>query len=236
MEVPIVAAKFVLLFVSVVVIFTSLAVAVVRVAKCARVITSASYFHDLRQLAKKLLTQRSGELSDQRHIGYRFAYLVFSEQQSIWFGSVVHPSTFGNSARAMCMSSHDHRAPDSGCACGFYALKDVRKLPFRVFTSLRRMVLLQVELSGTVIAAQYGYRAGRQDVLRVWVPRRCAVFGCRRHAEYCIIRESSLDWHDQKLVPACWKHTVKFRRRFKGPRFTLQDLRDQLHTEFEWMG
>lgn len=57
-----------------------------------------------------------------------------------------------------------HRAPDPTCACGFYARKERR-------TPGRHTVALRVALSGTVIVHEHGYRAQRQQVVAVEIPR-----------------------------------------------------------------
>jgi hypothetical protein len=71
-----------------------------------------------------------------------------------------------------------HAAPDLGCTCGFYALADRGEATELLATRppVSRMfgaVLLEVDLAGTVIEFDRGYRAGHQRVLGVQVPRWC---------------------------------------------------------------
>jgi hypothetical protein len=71
-----------------------------------------------------------------------------------------------------------HAAPDLGCTCGFYALADRSAAAELLATRppVSRMfgaVLLEVDLAGTVIEFDHGYRAGHQRVLGVQVPRWC---------------------------------------------------------------
>lgn len=69
--------------------------------------------------------------------------------------------------------------------CGFHALADpdqIRRLDYSgsaAASAMRDVVaLLQVELYGTVVEGETGFRGGRQVVRHVTVPRRC--FRCRR--------------------------------------------------------
>lgn len=63
--------------------------------------------------------------------------------------------------------ARDHTSPDVQCSCGFYAVKDIEQL-----CDGYGVVKLDVELSGRVIVATNGYRAGHQRVLRA------AIDGC----------------------------------------------------------
>jgi hypothetical protein len=85
----------------------------------------------------------------------------------------------------------DHDVPDLGCTCGFYAYK--RREPAIELLAGRPPVsrllgtaLLEVDLAGTVVEFQRGFRAGGQRVLGVQVPRwcvPCAASGEARRAE-----------------------------------------------------
>jgi hypothetical protein len=71
-----------------------------------------------------------------------------------------------------------HHAPDLSCTCGFYAFHDrcsaVALLSARPPVSrLFGLVLLEVDLAGTVIEFDRGYRASHQRVLGVQVPPWC---------------------------------------------------------------
>lgn len=75
-------------------------------------------------------------------------------------------------------SPPSHEAPDLACTCGFYALRDrsaalellaTRPPVSRLFCA----VLLEVDLAGTVIEFDRGYRSAQQRVLGVQVPRWC---------------------------------------------------------------
>lgn len=71
------------------------------------------------------------------------------------------------------------RPPGLDCDCGFYAFKTredaLDLLDQRLaYNGLRCKSLLTVELSGSVLQYERGYRAERQVVHRVEFPRRCA--------------------------------------------------------------
>jgi hypothetical protein len=70
-------------------------------------------------------------------------------------------------------------APAEGCDCGFYAIRPgSADQVFDSSDSLRHRttsVRLEVELSGAVLEFEHGFRAAEQRVLRVLVPRRCAL-------------------------------------------------------------
>jgi hypothetical protein len=84
-----------------------------------------------------------------------------------------------------------HDAPDLDCTCGFYAFHDrdsaLELLSVRPpISRVLGLILLEVDLSGTVIEFDRGYRASRQQVLGVQVPRwcvPCAARGQRHRAQ-----------------------------------------------------
>lgn len=81
-----------------------------------------------------------------------------------------------------------HQAPDLGCSCGFYAFKDVADAAELLSTRppvgrLFGTALLEVDLAGTVIEFDRGYRAGRQRVLGVELPRWCVACAADGAAE-----------------------------------------------------
>ena len=94
--------------------------------------------------------------------------------------------TFGHDAEATCHAYHrqmmvwsysmggnrpmPHEAPHVDCQCGFYAVP-ADKLDHFGYQGAR----LQVELSGTIIEHQLGYRAEHQRVI-AWTPPPCS--GC----------------------------------------------------------
>lgn len=66
-----------------------------------------------------------------------------------------------------------HDVPDPDCACGFYARKE--RADLALSGGRRGQVRLRVALTGTVIAHERGYRAQRQQVVGVEIPKVC---GC----------------------------------------------------------
>lgn len=71
-----------------------------------------------------------------------------------------------------------HQAPEIACSCGFYVLRErhdaTELLSGRPpISRLFGVVLLEVDLSGTIIEFDHGFRASHQRVLGVQVPRWC---------------------------------------------------------------
>ncbi len=69
-----------------------------------------------------------------------------------------------------------HDAPAIECTCGFHAVRHVDQLP-EVTTVVADSVVLDVELSGTVVEHEHGYRAEQQSVLGVRFPAACSWCG-----------------------------------------------------------
>lgn len=107
------------------------------------------------------------------------------------FASVAQIHTFGRQEDAVCLvgtggrtartmrdqhrSGHSSYAPDPECTCGFYAVPaDGRPYHQSLWET---SVELQVELRGRIIEHELGYRAQRQIVLEVRVPRMCQTSG-----------------------------------------------------------
>jgi hypothetical protein len=63
-----------------------------------------------------------------------------------------------------------HASPGAGCTCGLYASRDLHRLRGQILFGLRRMVVGEVSLWGTVIPGQHGYRA------QYAYPKRLCVF------------------------------------------------------------
>lgn len=101
----------------------------------------------------------------------------------------VHPSgryhrhayEHRDTATAVChrRQLRRHAAPDVDCTCGFYAVTDPSALP-TVTEHHPDMVLLEVELAGTVIEHEAGLRGEHQIVLGAFFPGEC--HRCRRPA------------------------------------------------------
>jgi hypothetical protein len=101
-------------------------------------------------------------------------------------GSLPPPRRLGRRARP-----RQHDAPDLGCTCGFYAFQDRAGAEALLSTRppvsrLFGLALLEVDLAGTVIEFDRGFRASRQRVLGVGVPPwcvPCATAGRARRAQ-----------------------------------------------------
>lgn len=175
--------------------------------------------------------QASKTVEGEDVVGFRYAYLS-SGGQKVYFRSIVQSVLFGIAERAKCLSGADHKVPDPGCMCGFYALRKAERLAWKVPGRLGAKVLLQVQLSGTVVEGKNGFRGARQDVLKVWLPSRCYAWRCRGETHGVLALEGD---NDQILAPCCTRHfggTV----RLSQPTFTLTELRGKLQTEVGLIG
>ena len=191
--------------------------------------------------ARKLRVLKLRETSDGNDgflIGYRYAHMVVHEEHP-YFLSLYYESIFGQTSEAECRHVRavlDHKAPKESCTCGYYSLLDPTVLP-RVslpegFAGVN-LYLLQVRLSGVIIEGERGWRAERQDVLKVWLPSRCAV--CNREAtmlasHYEIGRSPYTAQNDFSLIPMCDSHGAN-----SGWRFTIAELRQKLGVECDWI-
>jgi hypothetical protein len=142
--------------------------------------------------------------------------------------------------------------PTGGCDCGFYAIRP--EVEEQIFGSSERLlrattVRLDVELSGTVLEYELGYRAQHQRVLRVTVPRICA--SCARFHDLqqavallpipvglwqpsvSVLSRSSHEGRESwpTLEPVCDLHR---RARADVPATGLADLAGLLGTEVTW--
>ena len=101
-------------------------------------------------------------------IGWRrFAVYPNSNEQDILVGPTGKPwQTSTLIARCLHESKTSrHVAPAWDCECGIYAMT----YPPSMSTSFN--VLAEVELSGRVIEHEYGYRAEKATILRLWSPK-----------------------------------------------------------------
>ena len=93
-----------------------------------------------------------------------------------------HAYEHRESATAVChRRTTGHIAPHVDCTCGFYAVTDPHALP-EVTEHYPDMVLLEVELAGTVIEHEAGLRGEQQIVLGAFFPGEC--HRCRRPATH----------------------------------------------------
>ncbi len=127
---------------------------------------------------------------------------------------------------AVCEGGRPHGAPDEHCRCGFHAVKARNEL-WRLDPA-REAVVLDVELSGSVIEHEFGYRASRQAVLGVCLPATCTRWRCRRPTAGVAPYQSSAYEFELKpwtpLRPVC-------ERCGKRHLWTVADLASELKVE-----
>lgn len=137
--------------------------------------------------------------SDMPILAHRIARLRFDGKQP--FASLNEGGRFGIDADAICtrwdngfrrqiavsygMRAERHDAPSLGCACGFYALPS----DIEPWDEGSDYVTLLVELSGTVIEHEKGYRAQHQRVVECQIP---ACPFCRRQADVVLAQDAQM--------------------------------------------
>lgn len=100
--------------------------------------------------------------------GWKVARIV-GEQTPHFVGLAF--GRYGPNEVASCVH-HDHEAPQPDCTCGFYAFR----MPWRArwaWTRSRDGALLHVEGFGLAIEHEVGWRARRQEIMTVYLARRC---------------------------------------------------------------
>ncbi len=123
--------------------------------------------------------------ADEAPRGWKCAQLVISlDGAQMRLAGLAVAGVYGAEDVAVCLRGADHIPPALDCVCGFYAFCDrqdaARLLARRLdYTGHVISVLCEVDLSGTVIVCDRGYRAERQRVLQVGLLPWCA--GCAAH-------------------------------------------------------
>jgi len=111
-------------------------------------------------------------------IGVKLARLV-SVAPRVHFAPCFPRTTsrpYDSVADAVCEAEQQHAAPATDCRCGFHAVASRNEL-WRL-DATRETVVLDVELAGTVVEHEFGWRASRQAVLGLYLPARCMKWGC----------------------------------------------------------
>lgn len=151
-------------------------------------------------------------------------------KEGVQFEGVIHAVRYGVEAEAVhhegwpyAMHEVAYGAnPPLHCRhCGFYATTKAA-LPelFHDYTS--RAVTLEVQLHGTVVKHERGWRAQRQTVLGAWVRRHC--WRCGEKAAGLVA-----DGKAGLVMPAC-----KYEVGLRVSAFSLSELSGMLGTELRW--
>lgn len=139
-------------------------------------------------------------------------------------------ASYGSNAAFLAASLGDHhQCPKPGCTCGFYAYKERPAPATNAFPYTNswgtNTVILEVELSGTVIECETGYRAQYQRVLGVHIPGRCSNLLCDEPAVAVVF---SADGEPGR--PVCATH----RERDSWDAVTLAEIGNALGIECCW--
>lgn len=181
--------------------------------------------------------------------GYKAAQIIAGADRA-WFAGIAH-QVYGVDDPAVC-ARNGCAPPEPACACGFYAFTeriDALSMAARLSRHpVRAHALLQVEMSGDVLAFDHGVRGARQRVLGVELTREChrcarrgrirraAGIGADRADRY---RQLWTDLRRRALVslppgsapvrPLCAEHLARASR-----TLTTAELGGLLGTEVRW--
>ena len=111
--------------------------------------------------------------------GWKVAYLLNPEKkifQGLAFGQ------YSPNSVAVCAVNREHLAPVVGCECGFHAHRE-RSQAEMLLGRRRGLLLLQVEMYGTIVVHKSGVRAEEQDVHAVYLSEECKRLGCSLETE-----------------------------------------------------
>lgn len=119
--------------------------------------------------------------ADEAPRGWKAAQVLCSpDGRQLQLAGISVGGCYSVEDRAVCVRGHPHAPPDLGCACGFYALRrrrDAVSLLARRFGlggGVVARTLLEVDLAGTVIEHDDGFRAEAQRVLAIRLLPWCA--------------------------------------------------------------
>ena len=134
--------------------------------------------------------------------GYKVAFITNLFELSfkgLAFGQYAissKASCFKN--RKKCLS-----AVNQSCDCGFYAFYN-KKTALEFVDKRRGLFLLEVEFYGKIIEHSEGLRGSEQDVVRIYIPKKCAKSICGRDAIF--LTESKTIFGKRVYKVSCSTH------------------------------
>ena len=181
--------------------------------------------------------------------GWKRARLVVSEGRLV-FAPLARGSSYRVEGRAQCDALYGriwysslsadpqpefHEAPSANCSCGFYAVREQDEAA----ADLHGVVLLEVELYGRVIVHENGYRAERQRVLSVRVPRQCSSWLCATDAMCVALSTEEVAGYRgtstrSVILPFCRDHAALTDHDVLHTPSSLSDIAALLGTEVRW--
>lgn len=185
---------------------------------------------------------------DEAIRAWKVAKLIVSNGR-LMFMPLAHGWPYGIETVAHCDSSRNypwssnplppHVVPEASCSCGLYALKDRDEAE----RDSHQRVLLEVELYGSVVVHESGYRAEKQRVLCVWVPRRCASWLCAKDATVLAATKGSATIYasyrsttvTDLVLPLCDEHAAMTDYDVMHTPASLSDVAALLGTEVRWL-
>lgn len=171
--------------------------------------------------------------SDETIRAFKLAYLILDGTRPRFCGiGQGSDHRYGVEEVAVCVRrtylsyrfdyEEDHCAsiPNPSHTCGFYAVPEPPEAGDHA-------VVLEVELYGTVIVHEHGYRAEKQRVLSVRVARQCASGLCDKDA-ICVAPIES------KILPLCADHAALIEQSPLVAPAPLSAIASLLGTEVRW--
>lgn len=179
--------------------------------------------------------------STQWVIGWKIANLIVSNSGELGFMPLNQDGiikSYSFDAVAECAQFPSHKAPHAGHHCGFNAYHDqsqarehlrrAMKKPGRMYVP-ENLILMRVGLYGRVQEGTYpggeawGYKASRQRVANVFIPRQCAYNSCHLTPTHLGVRRDdklSPLWNAHYLRPLCQMHVHDAEHVFNLPELT----------------
>lgn len=167
---------------------------------------------------------------------WKIARLYTPDGWTVKLGAVHRDAVHPVEGEAVCVSGvfsfgyaidGPHTAPGVSCQCGFYAWKTAAFAREYMKGIPDGFVLMQVELFGTVIQYERGYRAQRQRVLGVAIPSTCSASLCGKPA---VVVDFPSIGRDTKYRVLCAEHKPEYSLTCVG----IADVANALGCEVTW--
>ena len=165
-------------------------------------------------------------------VGYKAVSLKLTKGGKIEVGGYVGSVTLDATAKCSAWPRPEvpHEAPDVNCKCGLYALDDAADVSYGYRDTEH---LATVELFGTVIVGETGWRASRQRILDIALGtscRACDLFGDVRRAADAVYFSVTGD-----MLTLCAQHGELAVNLNAAIRQSPDDLTARLGVPVSWM-
>ena len=128
-----------------------------------------------------------------------------------------------------------HTAPELNCTCGFYGVPHKHAKEVQSDYATSRYVRIEAELFGRIVKHERGYRAQRQRVMSISVPRKCRTLGAATGSwatssggeVQCENTPLGMRLDGGYIVPSCAEHAF-------GGVVPLPDVARQVGVQVRW--